>query len=414
MRRHHIHAPRPPWLHENGVVPSTWHQYFKYSRDDIVKKVLADDKPFIETDSHFADAKYYLGKLVLPLTNIDARKPQPLKGFVRPTQGPEEEHGETSNLQTAKGFDPKAYKLLVKAGYNPQDRDTLEKLSPEADGEQVHGLNATQKMLREKGHSIQSSRSGLGFTPHNPIRIAIKRASTNYTAEEEYSSTNDDKGKKVERIFVFDRLGPHRRLRCKNAKNQGLNIPVKLWKKTRGPESQVANYHLHKSSKDEDDDRESVASSYHINGGDEIIENEVATTYHITLREGDSVEEEDAEIAPPELEECVKATVDELKEINLGDVENPRPIYISASLTDDEDKAYVELLHEFNDVFAWSYKEMPGLDPKVAVHQLSISKGARPVKQAQCQFRPELVPLIEVEVNKLIEVGFIREVKYPT
>ncbi|KAL0449509.1 UNVERIFIED_CONTAM: hypothetical protein Slati_1507300 [Sesamum latifolium] len=233
-----------PWLHENGVVPSTWHQCFKYSRDGIVKKVLADDKPFTETESHFADAKYYLGstkakqdssvgkpeqqinqdegkttssaggsenrpkmkaslegfdslkELVLPLTNIDARKPQPLKGFVRPTQGPEEEHGETSNLQTAKGFDPKAYKLLVKAGYNPQDRDTLGKLSPEADGEQVHGLNATQKMLREKGHSVQSSRSGLGFTPHNPIRIAIKRASTNYTAEEEYSSTNDDKEKK--------------------------------------------------------------------------------------------------------------------------------------------------------------------------------------------------------------------------
>ncbi|KAL0455744.1 UNVERIFIED_CONTAM: hypothetical protein Slati_0913600 [Sesamum latifolium] len=116
---------------------------------------------------------------------------------------------------------------------------------------------------------------------------------------------------------------------------------------------------------------------------------------------------------PSELEEGVKATVDELKEINLGDVENPRPIYISALLSDDEEKAYVELLHEFKDVLAWLYKEMPGLDPK-AVHQLSIIKGARPVKQAQRRFRPELVPLIEVEVNKLIEVGFIREVKYPT
>ncbi|KAL0463426.1 UNVERIFIED_CONTAM: hypothetical protein Slati_0230200 [Sesamum latifolium] len=267
-----------------------------------------------------------LKELVLPLTNIDARKPQPLKGFVRPTQGPEEEHGETSNLQTAKGFDPKAYKLLVKAGYNPQDRDTLEKLSPEADG--------------------------LGFTPHNPIRIAIKRASTNYTAEEEYSSTNDDKGKKVERISVFDRLGPHRRLRCKNAKNQGLNIPAKPWKKIRGSQAhqklqslipsrmkwrsnliiscdKVLKVKLQtiiftKAQEDEDDDRESVASSYHINAGDEIIEDEVATTYHITLREGDSVEEEDAEIAPLKLEEGVKATVDELKEINLGDVENPR------------------------------------------------------------------------------------------
>ncbi|KAI3456919.1 hypothetical protein Pfo_013582 [Paulownia fortunei] len=126
------------------------------------------------------------------------------------------------------------------------------------------------------------------------------------------------------------------------------------------------------------------------------------------------MEEEDAEVAPPELEEGVKATVDELKEINLGDVDSSRPIYISALLAIDEERAYLKLLYKFKDVFAWSYKEMPGLDSKVAVYHLSVKKGARPVKQAQCQFRPELVPLIEAEVNKLIEVGFIREVKYPT
>ncbi|KAI3459819.1 hypothetical protein Pfo_016482 [Paulownia fortunei] len=46
---------------------------------------------------------------------------------------------------------------------------------------------------------------------------------------------------------------------------------------------------------------------------------------------------------------------------------------------------------------------MPGLDPKVAVHHLSIKKRACP-----------LVPLIEAEVNILIKVGFIQEVKYST
>ncbi|KAL0401720.1 UNVERIFIED_CONTAM: hypothetical protein Slati_4201900 [Sesamum latifolium] len=324
--------------------------------------VLADDKPFTEAESHFADAKYYLrstkakqdssvGKseqqinqdekkttssaggnedrakvkaflegfdslkeLVLPLINIDARKPQPHKEFVRPTQGPEEEYGETSKLQTAKGFDPKAYKLLIKAGYNPQEKDALGKLSPKTNGGQTHGLNATQNMLREKGHSVQSSRD-LIISCDKVLKVKLQ-------------------------TIIFT-----------------------------------------KAQEDDDDDKESVASSYHISC--EIIEDEVATTYHITLSEEDSVEEEDAEIAPPELEEGVKTTVDELKEINLGDVENPRPIYISALLTDDEEEAYVELLHEFKNVFAWSYKEMPGLDAKVAVHQLSISKGARPVKQAQ-------------------------------
>ncbi|KAL0416846.1 UNVERIFIED_CONTAM: hypothetical protein Slati_3516500 [Sesamum latifolium] len=50
-----------PWLHENNVVLSTWHQCFKYSRDNVVKKVFFDDKPFTKAESHFADAKYYLG-----------------------------------------------------------------------------------------------------------------------------------------------------------------------------------------------------------------------------------------------------------------------------------------------------------------------------------------------------------------
>ncbi|KAL0295975.1 UNVERIFIED_CONTAM: hypothetical protein Sradi_6649600 [Sesamum radiatum] len=60
-----------PWLHENEVVPSTWHQCFKYCRNGIVKKVLGDNKPFTEAESHFADAKYYIeeankGKEILP------------------------------------------------------------------------------------------------------------------------------------------------------------------------------------------------------------------------------------------------------------------------------------------------------------------------------------------------------------
>ena len=49
-----------PWLHENGIVPSTLHQCFKYFDGNQVKKVIADLQPFTEAESHFADAKFYL------------------------------------------------------------------------------------------------------------------------------------------------------------------------------------------------------------------------------------------------------------------------------------------------------------------------------------------------------------------
>ena len=113
------------------------------------------------------------------------------------------------------------------------------------------------------------------------------------------------------------------------------------------------------------------------------------------------------------MEDGVQAIVDELKEINLGTTEEPRPTFISALLTPEEEERYLRLLVEYKDVFSWTYKEMLGLNPSIALHHLAVKKGVRPVKQAQRRFWPELIPQIEIEVNKLTEAGFIREVQYP-
>ena len=48
-----------PWLHENGVIPSTLHQCFKFYKGGV-KKVEADTKPFKEVESYFVDAKFYI------------------------------------------------------------------------------------------------------------------------------------------------------------------------------------------------------------------------------------------------------------------------------------------------------------------------------------------------------------------
>jgi len=67
--------------------------------------------------------------------------------------------------------------------------------------------------------------------------------------------------------------------------------------------------------------------------------------------------------------------------LNLGTKEDPRLIHVNTMLTPDEEKQYFHLVSEYRDVFAWSYKEIPSLDPKVAVHNLSIRKGVLPKKQ---------------------------------
>ena len=77
--------------------------------------------------------------------------------------------------------------------------------------------------------------------------------------------------------------------------------------------------------------------------------------------------------------------------MKLDTIEEPHPTFISASLSNKEDK-YIILLTEYRDIFAWSYKEMPGVDPKVAVHHLAIKPGYRSIKQAQRRFHGELIP----------------------
>ena len=48
-----------------------------------------------------------------------------------------------------------------------------------------------------------------------------------------------------------------------------------------------------------------------------------------------------------------QATINELREINIGTTDDPRQIFMSAILNDEEMTQYEQLLQEYKDVFAW-------------------------------------------------------------
>ncbi|KAM1094242.1 hypothetical protein ACFX2B_009148 [Malus domestica] len=54
-----------PWIHENGVVPSTLHQCLKFYLEGA-KVIQGDTKPFTEAESHFANAKFYMDEEIVP------------------------------------------------------------------------------------------------------------------------------------------------------------------------------------------------------------------------------------------------------------------------------------------------------------------------------------------------------------
>uniref|UniRef100_A0A2N9HCW8 Integrase catalytic domain-containing protein n=1 Tax=Fagus sylvatica TaxID=28930 RepID=A0A2N9HCW8_FAGSY len=123
---------------------------------------------------------------------------------------------------------------------------------------------------------------------------------------------------------------------------------------------------------------------------------------------------ESADTAEPVTADPTISAKEELEVINLSSDPNVhRPVSISASLSVEERMHLVELLKEYQDVFAWQYDEMPGIDPKLVAHSLNVEPGTRPVVQPMRTFHPEVEAQITQEVKKLLSVGFIKPILHP-
>ena len=65
--------------------------------------------------------------------------------------------------------------------------------------------------------------------------------------------------------------------------------------------------------------------------------------------------------------------------LNLGNDKNPYLIKISSTLDKEERKDLQELLTKFQEVFAWSYENMSGINPKIAQHHIDTHAHMVPV-----------------------------------
>ena len=61
------------------------------------------------------------------------------------------------------------------------------------------------------------------------------------------------------------------------------------------------------------------------------------------------------------------------KKIDLaGPNEDAKPVNIATDLKPTEEQCLIELLQEFGDVFAWSYKDLKGVDPAICQHTIPL------------------------------------------
>ena len=71
---------------------------------------------------------------------------------------------------------------------------------------------------------------------------------------------------------------------------------------------------------------------------------------------------------------------EEIEIVNLGTEEDKKEIKIGALLDATVKERVIELLREYADIFAWSYKDMPGIDAEVVEHRLPLKPECPPVK----------------------------------
>ncbi|RVX02293.1 hypothetical protein CK203_028439 [Vitis vinifera] len=93
--------------------------------------------------------------------------------------------------------------------------------------------------------------------------------------------------------------------------------------------------------------------------------------------------------------------------------ENDHFTYASSLLESNEVWGLERVLQRNKDVFKWAHSNMPEIHLSIASHWLNVLSSSRLVRQKVQRFHPNRQKIIQTEIDKLLAVGFIREVEYP-
>jgi hypothetical protein len=90
-----------------------------------------------------------------------------------------------------------------------------------------------------------------------------------------------------------------------------------------------------------------------------------------------------------------------------------KALRVSSTLDPKQEVVLVDFLRANADIFAWSPSDMPDIPREVDEHSLDILPHSRAVQQRLRHFDEERRQAIGVELQKLLEAGFIKEVFHP-
>ncbi|XP_057719609.1 uncharacterized protein LOC130934033 [Arachis stenosperma] len=105
--------------------------------------------------------------------------------------------------------------------------------------------------------------------------------------------------------------------------------------------------------------------------------------------------------------------MDNLQQVTLTADDN-QYTYVGEALEGAERARLIQILRRNADLFAWTPDDMPGINPEVICHKLAIDKTVRPVAQKKRNLGDEKRQAALEETRKLLNAGFIREIRFTT
>jgi ribonuclease HI len=97
---------------------------------------------------------------------------------------------------------------------------------------------------------------------------------------------------------------------------------------------------------------------------------------------------------------------------NIGTEKEPKFVKLSSNLTRKHRDKYVELLKEFDNVFSWTYEDLIKYDTTIIEPKIPLKEEAKLFRKKLRRINPMLLPILEREVNKLMDAQIIVPLRY--
>jgi len=112
------------------------------------------------------------------------------------------------------------------------------------------------------------------------------------------------------------------------------------------------------------------------------------------------------------LKSTLQPQPEEVEDYDVRTKEDPMMVKISMHLPLEIKSKYKELRGQYKDGFAWSYKELRTYDTTMIEHKIPLKPGVKPFRQTLGQINPILLPMVEREVEKLLDAKIIVPLRY--